>query len=159
MNVIARLEYELAYYGSAVHRFNHYTTRTPQKKKQKVPYTNNYGRGERWGHSASSKYTSPRWTLLHVNADRTEDICFNQRNDISTLKGGLLKLVDNLTNLGSSVSSTENDINTRLVKAWTTNDRLLVIWKSDLTDKIKCIFFPSSGRINTAIWMHHVGTN
>ena len=29
MIVIARLEYELAYYDSAVHRFNHYTTRTP----------------------------------------------------------------------------------------------------------------------------------
>ena len=29
MNVIARLEYELAYYDSAIHRFNHYTTRTP----------------------------------------------------------------------------------------------------------------------------------
>ena len=29
MNVIARLEYELAYYDSAVYRFNHYTTRTP----------------------------------------------------------------------------------------------------------------------------------
>ena len=32
MNVIGRLEYELAYYDSAVHRFNHYTTRTPPKK-------------------------------------------------------------------------------------------------------------------------------
>ena len=29
VNVIARLEYELAYYDSVVHRFNHYTTRTP----------------------------------------------------------------------------------------------------------------------------------
>ena len=29
VNVIAKLEYELAYYDSAVHRFNHYTTRTP----------------------------------------------------------------------------------------------------------------------------------
>ena len=28
VNVIARLEYELAYYDSAVHPFNHYTTRT-----------------------------------------------------------------------------------------------------------------------------------
>ena len=28
MNVIARLEFELAFYDSAVHRFNHYTTRT-----------------------------------------------------------------------------------------------------------------------------------
>ncbi len=35
VNVIARLEYELAYYDSAVHRFNHYATRTPAKKKQK----------------------------------------------------------------------------------------------------------------------------
>ena len=31
VNVIARLEYELAYYDSAVHRFNHYTTRTPPR--------------------------------------------------------------------------------------------------------------------------------
>ena len=29
MNIIAWLEYELTYYDSAVHRFNHYTTRTP----------------------------------------------------------------------------------------------------------------------------------
>ena len=29
VNVIARLEYETAYYDSAVHRFNHYTTMTP----------------------------------------------------------------------------------------------------------------------------------
>ena len=31
VNVIARLEYELAYYDSAVRRFNHYTTRTPPR--------------------------------------------------------------------------------------------------------------------------------
>ena len=31
MNVIARLEYELAYYDSAVHQFNHYTKRTPPR--------------------------------------------------------------------------------------------------------------------------------
>ena len=30
MNVIAWLEYELAYYNSAFHRVNHYTRRTPQ---------------------------------------------------------------------------------------------------------------------------------
>ena len=32
MNEIAWLEYELAYYDSVVHRFNHYTTRTPPLK-------------------------------------------------------------------------------------------------------------------------------
>ena len=35
INVIARLEYELAYYDSAVHRFNHNTTRTPHVPKVK----------------------------------------------------------------------------------------------------------------------------
>ena len=77
---------------------------------------------------------------LHVNADRTEYICFNQRGDITTLNGSSLKLVDKYTYLGSSVSSTENDINTRLAKAWTANDCLSDIWKSDMTDKIKRIF-------------------
>ena len=42
-------------------------------------------------------------------------------------------------------------IDMRLPKAWTDIDRLSVIWKSDLSDKIK-----SSGCVNTAIWMHHV---
>ena len=37
VNVIARLEYELAYYDSAVHRFNHYTTRTPQLHHEDDP--------------------------------------------------------------------------------------------------------------------------
>ena len=46
--------------------------------------------------------------------------------------------------LGSSVSSTKDDINTRLVKAWTANDSLSVVWKSDLTDKIKCSFFQAA---------------
>ena len=34
---------------------------------------------------------------FHVNADKTEYMRFNQRDDISTLKGGPLKLVDNFT--------------------------------------------------------------
>ena len=32
VNKIERLNFELAYYNSAVHRFNHYTTRTPQQR-------------------------------------------------------------------------------------------------------------------------------
>ena len=95
---------------------------------------------------------------LHVNTDKTEFMGFNQRDDIFTLNGGRLKLVDKFTYQGSSISSTEKDINTRLAKARTAIDRLSVIWKSDLTNKIKA-FFPSSGRINTAIWMHHIDSN
>ena len=68
-------------------------------------------------------------------------MCYNQTGDISTLDGISLKLVDKFTYLGSSVSSTEKDIDTRLTKAWTAIDKLLIIWKSDLTDKIKRSFF------------------
>ena len=80
---------------------------------------------------------------LHVNANKTEFICFNQRGDIFTQNGRSLKLVDKFTELGSSVSSTENDINTRLVKSWTAVNRLFLIWKLDLSDKIKHSFFQS----------------
>ena len=78
---------------------------------------------------------------LQVNAHKTEYMCFNQRGDISTLNVSSLKLMDKFTNLGNRVSSTETDVNTRLAKAWTTNDKVSIIWKSDLTDKIKCSFF------------------
>ena len=81
---------------------------------------------------------------LYVNADKTEYMYFNQRGDISALNGSSLKLVDKFPYKGSSVSSTETDINTRLAKAWTAIDRLSVIWKSDLTDKMKCSFFQAA---------------
>ena len=96
---------------------------------------------------------------LHVNADKTGYMYSNQRGDISTLNGSFLKLVDKFTYHRSSVPSTEKNINTRLAKAWTALVRLSVIGKLDLTDKIKCSFFPSSGRIDTAIWMHYMDAN
>ena len=78
---------------------------------------------------------------LHVNADKTEYMCDNQTGDITTRDRTPLKLVDKFTYLGSSVSSTEKDIDTRLTKAWTAIDWLSIIWKSDLTDKMKRSFF------------------
>ena len=81
---------------------------------------------------------------LHVNAHKMEYMCYNQTRDISTLDGTSLKLVDKFTYLGSSVSSTEKDIDTRLTKAWTAVDRLLIIWKSALTNKMKCSFFQAA---------------
>ena len=38
---------------------------------------------------------------LHVNANKTEYMCFNQRGNISTLNGSSLKLVDKFTYLES----------------------------------------------------------
>ena len=78
---------------------------------------------------------------LYVNAHKTEYMCYNQTGDISTLEGTPLKLVDKFTYLGSSVKSTEKDIETRLTKALTAINRLSIIWKSDLTDKMKRSFF------------------
>ena len=68
-------------------------------------------------------------------------MCYNQTGDISTLEGTPLKLVDKFTYLGSSVESTEKDIEMRLTKAWTAINRLSIIWKSDLTDKMKRSLF------------------
>ena len=81
---------------------------------------------------------------LHVNAHKTEYMCYNQTSNIATLDGASLKLVDKFTYLRSSVTSTEKDIDTRLTKAWTAIDRLSIIWKSDTTDKMKRSFFQAA---------------
>ena len=71
-------------------------------------------------------------------------MCFNQAGVISTQDGTSLKLVNKFTYLVSSVSSTEEDIDTRQTKAWTAIDRLSIIWKSNLTDKMKHSFFQAA---------------
>ena len=81
---------------------------------------------------------------LHVNAHKTEYMCYNQKGDITTRDGTPQKLVDKFTYLGSSVSSTEKDIDTRLTKSWRAINRLSIIWKSDLTDKMKRSFFQAA---------------
>ena len=72
------------------------------------------------------------------------NMCFNQAGDIFTLDRISLKLVDKFIYLGSSVSSTEKDIDTRLTKAWTAINKLSVIWKSDRTDRIKRSIFQAA---------------
>ena len=81
---------------------------------------------------------------LHVNAHKTEFMCFNLKGDISTLDGTSLKLVDKFTYLGSSVSSTKKDIDTRQTKAWAAIERLSIIRKSNLSDKRKRSFFQAA---------------
>ena len=81
---------------------------------------------------------------LYINTHKTEYMWYNQMGDISTLDRTPLKLVDKFTYLGSSVSSTEKDIDTRLTKAWTAINRLSIIWKSDLTNKMKRSFFQAA---------------
>ena len=52
--------------------------------------------------------------------------------------------MDKFTYLGNSVSSIEKDLDTRLTKAWAAIDRLSIILKSDLTDRMKRSFFQAA---------------
>ena len=51
---------------------------------------------------------------LYVNPNKMKYVCFKRKGTISTLNSGPLKLVDEFTYLGSSISSTESDVNMHL---------------------------------------------
>ena len=89
-------------------------------------------------------WNEPPQALASMSMHTKLNMCFHQAGDISTQEGTSLKLVDKFTYLGSSVSSTEKDIDMRLTKAWTAIDKLSIIWKSNLTDKMKRSFFPAA---------------
>ena len=75
-----------------------------------------------------------------MNADKTEYLYINQKEDIFTLNCGSLKLVEKFEYLGSSISSKDNDINLHLAMI----DRFSIIGNSDLSDKIKRNFFQAA---------------
>ena len=72
---------------------------------------------------------------LYVNLDETEFIYFNQDGAIS-LNGKPLKSVDQFLYSRRNISSTERDVYICIGKAWTAIDRLITLWKSDLSDRI-----------------------
>ena len=121
---------------------------TRKGKKKMIPRTNNYGHRQCWWqyfwqiHSPRPNPVSLEKEAggigLHVNPVKTEYMCFMFFNQNKV--GDSLKLVDKFTYLESSVSSTENDVNTRLGKAWTAIERLSVIWKRNLSGWINTIF-------------------
>ena len=81
---------------------------------------------------------------LHINELKMGYMCYNHTDNISTQDGTPLELVDKFIYLGRSVSSTEMDIETRLTKVWTAVNRLSIIWKSDLIEKMKRSFFQAA---------------
>ena len=89
-------------------------------------------------------WNEPLEASASMSTHSRRNICFNLTGDISTLKGSSLKLVDKFTYRGSSVSSTETDIDTWLAKAWTAYNSLSVIWTLDLIDKVKRSFFQAA---------------
>ena len=108
-------------------------------------------------HSVISKYKGNQGSLILVRIlvleKKTIDFWpVKIRLKIDSILYHLLKeatsphymVVDKFTYLGSSVSFTEKDINTRLTKTWSATDNLSVKWKSDLTDKIKRSFYKAA---------------
>ena len=53
---------------------------------------------------------------LHVNANKTDFMCFKREGAISTLSGRPLKLIDKRIYLGRNISSTESGAKIRLEK-------------------------------------------
>jgi len=78
---------------------------------------------------------------LYVNADKTEHTNFNQQGSIMTSSNVELKAVESFTYLGSQINLTVKDMKIRMSKAWTALNKLEVIWKSNLSDNLKCNFF------------------
>ena len=86
---------------------------------------------------------------IHIYARASNDtytntLTYESTQTLANINTTSLELVDKFTYLGSSVSSTEKDIDT-----WLT-------WKSNLTDKIKRSFFQAAVRVGTAVWMHYM---
>ena len=82
---------------------------------------------------------------------------FNREGAISTLNSRSADISILFHKLGRSVSSTEYDVNISQLKAWTAIDKLSIIWKSDVSDKIKRYVFQAvvvSVLLNVwTIWM------
>ena len=103
-----------------------------------------------WGWERHTNLVIPRRTVsLHDNSSAwldTQDVSIWDQNPVDyiyiyILNGGSLKLVDKFSYLSSSISSSERDINMNLAMAWTAIYGLSIIWRSDLSDKIKRNFF------------------
>ena len=69
-----------------------------------------------------------RAIYIYLNSYEIKFMYFNRKPQ---------KLVDHFISFGSNITSTENDI--LIGKAWTAIDRLMTIYKSDLSDKVKIL--------------------
>ena len=90
---------------------------TKKDKQQTIPGINYYRRKLRtnyYGHGLVNTLTQAKFLLhsleqaasgigLHVNANKTEYMCFNKKGNISVLNGGSMKQVNKFIYLGSSV--------------------------------------------------------
>ena len=78
---------------------------------------------------------------IDLNVNVNKKMYFEQKENISTQSSKPLKLEDEFPSLGSNISATETNVSIPLAKAWYAIDRISILWKSDLSDRIKQDFF------------------
>ena len=78
---------------------------------------------------------------LHVNAGKTEFICYNTAGNIKSAAGVDIKQKEDFVYLGSNVASTARDVEIRLGKSWGALGSLDKIWKSNVPADVKRDFF------------------
>ena len=97
---------------------------------------------------------------LYVNTNKAKYVYFNRKAAISILSGKPLKLVEQFTYPSNNISSTEIIDNVKQAKPWNVIDRLKIIWKSNLRDKIKCDVFqvesPVGNSKDVLTWMVNI---
>ena len=79
---------------------------------------------------------------LHTNTNKTDHMYFKWGAS-SPRSSRPQKLNYKFTYNGINISFTESDINIPQVKVWTAIGKLSIIWKTDLSDKMKRNFFLS----------------
>ena len=60
---------------------------------------------------------------------------------MKSLSGHYIKHVEEFKYLGSYIGSTQHDVSVRIWSAWATFHSLIIIWKSNLSSKLKRNFF------------------
>ena len=83
----------------------------------------------------------PKGIGLYINVNQIEFKCFNEKGAFSTLSDKTLKFENQFTYLSSNISSAESDVNVSFAKIWNVIEKLSIMWKFNLSDKIKWVFF------------------
>ena len=81
---------------------------------------------------------------LHVNTKKTEIMAFNQTvvtTEVTSFNGNAIKQVEIFKYVGGWLESSEHDVKIRIALVWSVCHRLLKIWKSTLSRKIKIRIF------------------
>ena len=117
---------------------NYMVSRCPTEKIKDIEYTDDLALLPNATAQAESLLQGLEKATRGIGlCNEKEFVSFKQDGSISISNCKPLKLEDNFACLSSNISSAESNINVQIEKAWTATDRLSIIWKSNLSYKIK----------------------